>query len=52
MVMEYTEERVQDSSICGVWVLAARINHSCIGNCSRSFIGDMQIIHATCDLPE
>ncbi|KAM0426404.1 hypothetical protein ACHAPT_008451 [Fusarium lateritium] len=35
----------------GVWLLASRINHSCISNCQRSFIGDMQIIRATRDLP-
>lgn len=35
---------------CGMWLLASRINHSCIGNCRRSFIGDMQIIRATQDL--
>lgn len=36
---------------CGTWLLASRINHSCVGNCRRSFIGDMQIIRATSDLP-
>lgn len=35
---------------CGIWLLASRINHSCIGNCERSFIGDMQIIRAVKDL--
>ncbi|KAM0325936.1 hypothetical protein ACHAQA_007241 [Verticillium albo-atrum] len=35
---------------CGIWLLASRINHSCIGNCMRSFIGDMQIIRAQKDL--
>ncbi|PNY29022.1 Protein unc-45 [Tolypocladium capitatum] len=35
---------------CGVWLLASRINHSCVGNCRRSFIGDMQIVRATRDL--
>ncbi|RGP80068.1 hypothetical protein FLONG3_1839 [Fusarium longipes] len=35
----------------GVWLLAARINHSCVGNCRRSFIGDVQIIRAARDLP-
>ncbi|KAJ4308949.1 hypothetical protein N0V84_011784 [Fusarium piperis] len=36
---------------CGMWLLASRINHSCVSNCRRSFIGDMQIIRATKDLP-
>ncbi|OBS25984.1 hypothetical protein FPOA_06514 [Fusarium poae] len=35
----------------GVWLLAARVNHSCVGNCRRSFIGDMQIIRAARDIP-
>jgi SET domain len=34
----------------GVWVKASFINHSCYGNCERSFIGDMQIIRATHDI--
>ncbi|KAI2631539.1 hypothetical protein GGS26DRAFT_598610 [Hypomontagnella submonticulosa] len=35
---------------CGVWLLASRINHSCIPNCVRSFIGDMQVIRACVDM--
>jgi hypothetical protein len=35
----------------GIWLIAARINHSCIGNCRRSFIGDMQIVRAAQDMP-
>ncbi|KAF5575098.1 TPR domain-containing protein [Fusarium pseudoanthophilum] len=35
----------------GIWLLASRINHSCVGNCRRSFIGDMQIVRATRDFP-
>ncbi|KAM5520401.1 tpr domain protein [Fusarium oxysporum f. sp. phaseoli] len=35
----------------GIWLLASRINHSCVGNCRRSFIGDMQIVRAARDLP-
>ncbi|KAJ3535514.1 hypothetical protein NM208_g7101 [Fusarium decemcellulare] len=34
----------------GIWLLASRINHSCVGNCRRSFIGDMHIVRATKDL--
>ncbi|KAK7994993.1 tpr domain protein [Apiospora arundinis] len=35
----------------GVWIMASYLNHSCVGNCCRSFIGDMQIIRATRDIP-
>jgi hypothetical protein len=35
----------------GIWLMASKINHSCIGNCLRSFIGDMQIVRATRDIP-
>lgn len=35
----------------GIWLLASRINHSCVGNCRRTFIGDMQIVRATRDIP-
>jgi hypothetical protein len=35
----------------GIWLLASRINHSCVGNCRRSFIGDMQLVRATVDIP-
>ena len=35
----------------GMWLMASKINHSCVGNCRRSFIGDMQIVRATKDIP-
>ena len=35
----------------GLWLKAATINHACLSNCRRSFIGDMMIIRATCDIP-
>ncbi|KAJ5324338.1 hypothetical protein N7476_002938 [Penicillium atrosanguineum] len=35
---------------CGVWPLASYINHSCLSNARRSFIGDMMVIRATKDL--
>lgn len=35
---------------CGIWPLASRINHSCLANCSRSFLGDMLILRASEDL--
>lgn len=42
-------ERQYSSS--GLWVTASRINHSCFYNAQRSFIGDMQIVRAACDMP-
>ncbi|KAL5323956.1 hypothetical protein ACEPPN_008498 [Leptodophora sp. 'Broadleaf-Isolate-01'] len=35
----------------GVWIKAAYINHSCMKNCARTFIGDMMIVRATKDMP-
>lgn len=35
----------------GMWLMASRINHSCLSNVDRSFIADMQIIRASCDIP-
>ncbi|KAF5988494.1 TPR domain-containing protein [Fusarium bulbicola] len=45
-----TRERPLFTSV-GVWLLAAHINHSCVGNCRRAFIGDMVIIRAARDIP-
>ncbi|KAJ2998779.1 hypothetical protein NUW58_g221 [Xylaria curta] len=41
---------VKEHATCGNWLLASRINHSCLENCQRSFIGDMMIIRACQDL--
>ena len=38
-------------SSSGLWITASRINHSCFYNARRSFIGDMQIVRAACDMP-
>jgi len=35
----------------GLFVIASYINHSCFSNARRSFIGDMQIVRATRDMP-
>jgi SET domain. len=35
----------------GVWSMASYINHSCLSNARRSFIGDMMIVRASRDLP-
>ncbi|KAG8412912.1 hypothetical protein J3458_013334 [Metarhizium acridum] len=44
------ESQERSHTTCGIWLLASRINHSCVGNCLRSFIGDMQIVRATRNL--
>lgn len=31
--------------------MATKINHSCLCNAHRSFIGDLQFVHATCHIP-
>ncbi|KAJ6139733.1 hypothetical protein N7471_006219 [Penicillium samsonianum] len=35
----------------GVWSMASYINHSCVSNARRSFIGDMMVVRASGDLP-
>ncbi|KAL1799689.1 hypothetical protein ACET3X_000031 [Alternaria dauci] len=35
---------------CGIWIKASYINHNCLGNVRRSFIGDMMIVRAAKDL--
>ncbi len=35
---------------CGIWLLVARMNHSCIGTAMRCFIGDVLIVRAAADL--
>ncbi|KAG4219519.1 hypothetical protein PC116_g32002, partial [Phytophthora cactorum] len=44
------EDRSAKHTTCGIWPIASRINHSCVKNCRRSFIGDMQIVRANQDL--
>ncbi|KAF5624412.1 unc-45 like b [Fusarium sp. NRRL 52700] len=48
--LEIKNTDADEFSASGIWLLASRINHSCISNCRRSFIGDMQIIRATQDM--
>ncbi|KAF3391247.1 hypothetical protein F1880_007849 [Penicillium rolfsii] len=36
---------------CGFWSMASYINHSCLSNARRSFVGDMMIVRASRDLP-
>ncbi|KAL2064031.1 hypothetical protein VTL71DRAFT_4525 [Oculimacula yallundae] len=35
----------------GLWIKSSYINHSCLPNLTRAFIGDMMIIHANSDIP-
>ncbi|KAL8392359.1 hypothetical protein RB595_002521 [Gaeumannomyces hyphopodioides] len=44
------KDLARDTSSCGFWVHASYINHSCVENCCRSYIGDVQIIRAATDL--
>ncbi|KAI0595299.1 hypothetical protein F4775DRAFT_585593 [Biscogniauxia sp. FL1348] len=44
------KDKRNSHTTCGIWPLASHINHSCVINCQRSFIGDMQIVRASQDL--
>ncbi|KAB8302482.1 hypothetical protein EYC80_005886 [Monilinia laxa] len=46
-----SEEDESKHHSCGIWLMASKINHSCLGNASRSFIGDLQLVRATRDIP-
>ncbi|RDW63192.1 TPR domain protein [Aspergillus mulundensis] len=46
-----TDEIDEEFHSCGIWTMASYINHSCDSNARRTFIGDMMIIRATCDIP-
>lgn len=35
---------------CGIWVQASYINHNCISNAHRAFIGNMMIVRASRDM--
>lgn len=41
------EESSDGFHSCGIWINASYINHSCMSNARRSFIGDMMVIRAT-----
>ncbi|CAF1352315.1 unnamed protein product [Didymodactylos carnosus] len=38
-------------SASGLFLMPSYINHTCLGNCIRSFVGDMMIVRALDDLP-
>ncbi|KAI0396784.1 hypothetical protein F5Y17DRAFT_58913 [Xylariaceae sp. FL0594] len=40
-----------DPPACGFFLLASRVNHACLENCRRSFVGDVLILRAAQDLP-
>ncbi|KAM0159907.1 hypothetical protein ACHAPG_003341 [Botrytis cinerea] len=44
-------EEVDKHHSCGIWLLASKINHSCLSNARRSFLGDLQLVRATSDIP-
>jgi hypothetical protein len=35
---------------CGIWTKASYLNHSCVSNARRAFIGNMMVVRATRDL--
>lgn len=43
-------EKKRSGGSTGVWIHASYANHSCIGNVSRAFIGDMMIVRASRDI--
>ncbi|CAK4021026.1 TPR domain-containing [Lecanosticta acicola] len=47
-----TDPTSQLGSSTGVWLTPAAINHDCIGNVNRAFIGDMMVVHATKDISQ
>lgn len=44
------EEKKEDKESTGIWIQASYINHSCLQNTFRAFIGDMMILRAACDI--
>lgn len=47
---DHEADKLQHHST-GIWPKASYINHSCLSNVRRSFIGDLQLVHTTRDLP-
>lgn len=44
------QQREQAYDWCGIWTHGSYINHSCISNARRTFIGDMMIVRASRDM--
>lgn len=40
------DEEDEGSKCTGVWLISSAINHDCIGNVSRTFLGDMLLLRA------
>lgn len=36
----------------GLWVVPSRFNHSCISNCTYTFVGDLMVVHAVQDIEQ
>jgi hypothetical protein len=49
-VRDHKDEPESAFHSTGIWTQASYINHSCTSNARRSFIGDMMIVRATCDI--
>ncbi|EJP67491.1 TPR domain protein [Beauveria bassiana ARSEF 2860] len=47
---ESAHDEKDDADFIGIWIKASYVNHSCFGNCHRSFIGDMLILRAAADM--
>ncbi|KAL8713675.1 MAG: hypothetical protein Q9220_002201 [cf. Caloplaca sp. 1 TL-2023] len=46
-----SQDQKKSHHTCGIFIKASYINHSCCSNARRSFIGDMQIVRATRNIP-
>lgn len=49
-VSQVDSDNTMSRGSTGTWVMAAFMNHDCIGNAQRAFIGDMMIVHALRDI--
>ncbi|USW58215.1 Putative SET domain, tetratricopeptide-like helical domain superfamily [Septoria linicola] len=47
----YGEEDVRTAST-GLWITAAYVNHSCLSNAHKEYVGDLMILRATKDIKE
>jgi hypothetical protein len=51
MLLEGNKAETKMHYSTGIWLKALKINHSYMANCKRIFIGDLQIIRVTQDIP-
>ncbi|CAK1356573.1 hypothetical protein CB0940_12129 [Cercospora beticola] len=47
----YGQEDVRTAST-GLWITAAYVNHSCVSNAAKEYVGDLMILRATRDIKE